>query len=218
MSSFSNFQNKTNGWGKNWNIAATSDSPQFIIFLDAVIFFRNNTFNAFWEIIFLLCWFFVFFIFYFRSLTEKSRSGSFPYDGQFNLTVPQWKIGSQLPLVPTPPPYLPQTPSHFIRLLRRRLSLASPSSTPLCTLDSSWWCTSNSGCCTCTNTKDGAIRVSSCSSVCSGLPSALFCSPFTFVTLWKPTTYLLHSTGCSTASLCVCSSSLSALLTCILLR
>lgn len=139
-------------------------------------------------------------------------------DGQFTLTVPQWKLWSQLPLLPTPPPCLPRSPSHFIPLSLRRSSLASPSSTPLCTLDSSWWCTSSSGCCTSTNTKDGAIRVSSCSSVCSGLPSALFCSPFTSVTLWKPTNYLLHCTGCSTASLCVCSSSLSALLTCILLR
>lgn len=140
-------------------------------------------------------------------LTENDRQFLFD-DGQLVLSGPWWNLQSQLPLLLTRPPCLPRSPC--VRLSPPRSSLASQSSTPLCTAHSSWWCMSSSGFSTSTDTKDGAIRVSFSSSACCGLPSAPPCSLFTFVMLWKPTTFLLESTGCSTASLCVYSSSLSA--------
>lgn len=148
--------------------------------------------------------------------SSKDKAVQFLCDDEHSviLLLLQWK--HQLLLIPTPPFWFLHPPC--VQPSPPLSSWVSPSSSPVCMRPSSWWSMCSCGCSTSTNTRDGATRACFCSSACSGLHFAPHSSPFTSTMPWKPTAYLLWSSGCCIASPCVCSSSRLALSICILLR
>uniref|UniRef100_A0A3Q3AAX6 G protein-coupled receptor 137 n=1 Tax=Kryptolebias marmoratus TaxID=37003 RepID=A0A3Q3AAX6_KRYMA len=148
--------------------------------------------------------------------SSKDKAVQFLCDDERSVILPllRWKLQTQLLLLPTPPPPCLRPPP-CARPSPPPSRWGSPSSTPVCTRRSSWWSTCSCGFSTSTSTRDGATRASFCSSVCSGPPFAPRSSPSTSTTPWKPTAYPSWSSGCSTASPCVCSSSRLASSICI---